>query len=96
MSQENCLESREELHDIIKGWCLHSSTIVTQEGQGATAWVTDGGEETPLSAVRPCGMDLSPNEALDTSRSLHLTMGYLLRVGCGNLEFKVGWLRQEA
>ena len=52
-----------------------------------------GGEETPLSAVRSYRMGVPPSEALDMSGSLHLTIGYLLRIGCGNLEFQVGWLR---
>ena len=63
--------------------------MVTREGQG----VTGGGEETPLSAVRPCGMGVPPSGALDMSESPHLTIGYLLRIGCGDLESQVGWLR---
>ena len=63
--------------------------MATWEGQG----VTDGGEETPLSAVRPCGMGVPPGEALDMSGSLYLTIGYLLRIGYGDLEPQVGWLR---
>ena len=51
--------------------------MVTRESQG----VTDGGEETPLSAVRPCGMGVPPSKALDMNGSLHLTIGYLLRSG---------------
>ena len=82
VSRESWLESQEELRDTIKGWCLHSGTMVTQEGQG----VTSGGEETPLSAVRQCGMEVPPSDALDMSRSPHLTIGYLLRIGYGDLE----------
>ena len=52
-----------------------------------------GGEETPLSAVRLSGMEILPSEALDMSGSLHLTIVYLLRIGCGDLESQVGWLR---
>ena len=63
--------------------------MVTREGQG----ITGGGEETPLSAVRLCGMGIPPSEALDMSGSLHLTIGYLLRIGYGDLESQVGWLR---
>ena len=63
--------------------------MVTREGQG----VTGGGEETPLSTVRPCGMGVPSSEALDMSGSLHLTIGYLLRIGFGELECQVGWLR---
>ena len=39
--------------------------------------VMDGGEETPLSAVRPCGMGIPPSEALGMSGSPYLTIGYL-------------------
>ena len=63
--------------------------MVTGEGQG----VTNGGEETPLSAIRLCGMGLPSSEALDMSGSPHLTIGYLLRIRCGDLESQVGWLR---
>ena len=59
--------------------------MVTRKGQG----VTSGGEETPLSAVRPCGMEVPPSEALDMSGRLHLTIGYLLRIGCRDLESQV-------
>ena len=89
VSRESWLESQEGLRDTIKGWCLHSGTMVTREGQG----VTSGGVETPLSAVRPCGMEIPPSGALDMSRSPHLTIGYLLRIGYGNLESQVSWLR---
>ena len=89
MSWESWLESQEELHDIIKGWCLHSGTMVIREGQG----VTGGGEETPLSAVRRYGMGVPPSEALDMSGNPHLTIGYLLRIGYGDLESQVGLLR---
>ena len=34
-----------------------------------------------------------PSGALDMSESPHLTIGYLLRIGCGDLESQVGWLR---
>ena len=30
--QESWLESQEKLCDTIKGWCLHSGTMVTREG----------------------------------------------------------------
>ena len=63
--------------------------MVTIEGQG----VTGRGEETPLSGVRPCGMGVPPSEALDISKSPHLTIGYLLRIRCGDLESQAGWLR---
>ena len=89
MFLESCLEFQKELHDSLKRWCLHSGTMVTREGQG----IIDGGEETPLSAIRPCGMAVLPSEALDMSGTPHLTIGYLLRIGCGDLESQVGWLR---
>ena len=89
MSRESWLESQEKSRDTKKGWCLHSSTMVIREGQE----VTGGGEETPVSAVRPYGMGIPPSEALDMSGSPHLTIGYLLRIGCGNLESQVSWLR---
>ena len=60
--------------------------MVTPEGQG----ITGSGEETPLSAVRPCGMEVPPSEALDMSGSPHLTIGYLLRIEYGDLESQVG------
>lgn len=41
--------------------------------------VMGGGEEAPLSAVRPCGMGVPPSMALNISGSPHLTIGYLLR-----------------
>ena len=82
MFRESWLESQKELRDTIKGWCLHSGTMVTREGQG----VIVSSEETPLSAVRPCGMGVPPSEALDMSGSPHLTIGYLLRIGYGDLE----------
>ena len=43
----------------------------------ATIKVRGGGEETPLSAVRPC--DMGVNEALDMSGILHLIIIYLLK-----------------
>ena len=46
--------------------------------------VTGGSKETPLSAVRPCGMGVPPSGALDMSGSPHLTIGYLLKIGCGD------------
>ena len=83
------LKGRNSLNTCPNGWCLYSDTMVTRLGQG----VTGGGEETPLSAVRPCGMGVPQSEALDMSGSPHLTIGYLLRIGCGDLESQVDWLR---
>ena len=89
VSRESWLESQEELFDTIKGWCLHSGTMVIPEGQE----ITGGGEETPLSTVKSCEMGVPPSEALDMSGSPHLTIGYLLRIRCGDLESQVSWLR---
>ena len=89
MSRKSWLEFRKEFRDTIKGWCLDSGTTVIQKGQG----ITGGGEDTRLSVVRPCGMGVPPSEALDMSGSLHLTIGYLLRIECGDLKSLVGWLR---
>ena len=55
--------------------------MMTREGQG----ITGSDEETPLSAVRLCGMGVPPSEALDMSGSSYLIIGYLLRIGCGDL-----------
>ena len=63
--------------------------MVTREGQR----ITGGGKETLLNAVRPCGMGVPSSEALDMSGSPHLTIGYLLKIGCGDLESQVDWLR---
>ena len=49
-----------------------------------------GGGKTPLSAVRPCGMGVTPRKALDMSGSPHLTILYLLRDEQGDLEDKSG------
>ena len=35
------------------------------DGHGAIMEVMHGGGETPLSAVRPCGVGVSPRKALD-------------------------------
>ena len=48
-------------------------------GQRATTRAMGGNEETPLSAIRPCGMEVPPNRALDTNGSPHLIIDYLLR-----------------
>ena len=49
-------------------------------GHGAIMGVMHGGGETPLSAVRPCGMGVTPRKALDIYGSPHLTILYLLSV----------------
>ena len=47
--------------------------------QKAIIEFTSGSEETPLNAVRPCGMEAPPNEALDMNGSSYLIIGYLLK-----------------
>ena len=55
---------------------------------GAIMEIMHGGGETPLSAVRPSGMGVTPKKALDMYRSPHLTILYLLRGKQGDLEDK--------
>ena len=63
------------------------------DGHGAIMGVMHGGGETSLSAVRPCGMGVTPKKALDMYGSLHLTISYLLRGEQGDLEDKSrGWI----
>ena len=57
-------------------------------GHRAIMGVLHGGGETPLSAVRPCGMGVTPRKALDMYGSPHLTILYLLRGEQGDLEDK--------
>ena len=57
-------------------------------GHGAIMGVMHGSGETPLSAVRPCGMGVTPKKALDMYGSLYLTILYLLRGEQGDLEDK--------
>ena len=54
----------------------------------AIVGVMHGGGETPLSAVRPCGMGVTSRKALDMYGSPHLTILYLLRGEQGDLEDK--------
>ena len=49
------------------------------DGHGAIIEVMHGGGRIPLSAIRPCGMGVTPRKALDIYRSSHLTIFYLLR-----------------
>ena len=74
--------------DIV--WCLHISILMTrgEERQRATIVVINGGKETLLSAVRPCGMEVPSSRALNMSKSLYLTINYLPRGEQNNLEFK--------
>ena len=55
---------------------------------GAIMEVMNGGGETPLSAVRPCEMGVTPRKALDMYGSLHLTILYPLRDEQGDFEDK--------
>ena len=48
-------------------------------GLGVTMRVKHGSGESSLSAVRPCGMGVTPSMALDISGSPHLTIPHLLR-----------------
>ena len=50
--------------------------------------VMHGSGETPLSAVRPCGMGVIPRKVLDMYGGPHLTIPYLLRGEQRNLEDK--------
>ena len=67
--------------------------MVTKNSKGTTIGIICSGEETPLSTVRLCEMRIPPNGALDTSGSLHLIIGYKLKIECGDLESQVGWLK---
>ena len=58
------------------------------DGHGAFMEVIYGGGGTPLSAVRPCRMDVIPKKALNMYGSPHLTILYLLRGEQGDLEDK--------
>ena len=63
------------------------------DGHGAIMEVMHDGNGTPLSAVRPCGMGVTPRKALDMYGSLYLTIPYLLRGEQGDLEDKSqGWI----
>ena len=57
--------------------------------------VMDSGEEILLNAVKQCEIGVPPSEALDTSESPYLTIGYLLKIECRDLEFQVDWLKYE-
>ena len=58
------------------------------DGHGTIMGVMYGGGGTPLSAVRPCGMGVTPRKALDMYGSPHLTILYLLKDEQGDLEDK--------
>ena len=57
-------------------------------GHGAIIGVMHGGSGTLLSAVRLCGMGVTPRKALDIYGSPHLIIPYLLRGEQGDLEDK--------
>ena len=48
-------------------------------GHGAFVGIMDGSSGTPLSAVRPCRMGVTPRKGLDMYGSPYLTIPYLLR-----------------
>ena len=58
------------------------------DGHGAIVRIMHDGGGTPLSVVRPCGMDVTPRKALDMYGSLHLIISYLLRGEQRDLEDK--------
>ena len=58
------------------------------DGHGAIMGVMHGGNGTPLSAFRPCGMSVTSRKALDMYGSPHLTIPYLLRGEQGDLDDK--------
>ena len=58
------------------------------DGYGTIMRVIYGGDGIPLSAIRPCGMDVTPRKAFDMYGSPHLTIPYLLRDEQGDLEDK--------
>ena len=49
------------------------------DGHGTIMGVMHGGGDIPLSAVRPCGMGVTPKKALDMYGSPHLIILYPLR-----------------
>ena len=58
------------------------------DGHGAIIGVIHGGSGTPLSAVRLCGMDVTPRKAFDMYRSPYRTTPYLLKGEQEDLEDK--------
>ena len=58
------------------------------DGHGAIIEVMHGGSRIPVSAIRPCGMGVTPKKALDMYGSLHLIFSYLLKGEQGDLEDK--------
>ena len=58
------------------------------DGHGAIVGIIHGGGDIPLSAFRPCGMNVILKKALDIYGSPYLTIPYLLRGEQGDLEDK--------
>ena len=58
------------------------------DGHGAIMGIMHGNGGTPLSAVRLCGMGVTPRKVLDMYRSPQLTIPYLLKGEQGDLEDK--------
>ena len=55
--------------------------------------IMHGGGETPLSAIKECRINVTPNMAMDMYRSPHLTIPYILKDEQGGLEDKSqGWI----
>ena len=58
------------------------------DGHGVIVGIMYGSGGTSLSAVRPCGMGITPKKALDMYGSPYLTIPYLLRGEQEDLEDK--------
>ena len=71
-----------------RGTCKGCDNHGDLGGLGAIIEVMHGSSETPLTAVRLCGMDVIRRKALDMYGSPHLTILYLLRGEQGDLEDK--------
>ena len=56
------------------------------DSYGIIMEVMYGGGGTSLSAVKPCGMGITPSKALNMYGSPYLTISYLLRDEQRNLE----------
>ena len=60
--------------------CQHCGDL---RGQKANMEIMGVGNETPLSAIRLCGMGISPSGAFDVKKSPHLIIGHLLMMNVG-------------
>ena len=58
--QRKVSESRKGIFVIKKEWCLYVSTIVIEGGQGTIMEVIGSSKKTPLSAIRPYRVRISP------------------------------------